>query len=275
VSLVGAKVKESEMIRKYITVFIFMSVAGLACLLLFTCSKKSTKPETPPPEPAPQMYVYPTYFNFGEMTSPVETTFTIMNTGGGVLSGVVGVDTAKGCECALLVPNDTTHYEALGYDFSAGQGANVGVRYFPVGFGRDEPGSHHHCRLLSVAEIPSGKILYEYIFLGGYRLRPEAVCSLSTYILDFDTVKVGDYKEKTFTITNIGPENSILSGKVELDCLDESAFGLTPGSGSYSLESGETKEVKVLFMPNYGMFLNCTIHVGSCGNVYCSGEGEH
>jgi hypothetical protein len=79
--------------------------------------------------------------------------------------------------------------------------------------------------------------------------------------------------EKTFTIKNIGI--GTLTGDVSFSGTHE-CFSFVSGDGSYSLNSGQTRTVKIKFEPLLEQAYSCDINLGSssgCGVVHCQGEG--
>ncbi|KPL02182.1 MAG: hypothetical protein AMJ90_06510 [candidate division Zixibacteria bacterium SM23_73_2] len=94
-------------------------------------------------------------------------------------------------------------------------------------------------------------------------------CVVEPLFLDFDTVSVGVFLEKTFTISNTG--SGVLEGTVSEDCDYYSIVGDT----DYSLTEGQSKQFTVRFAPTDTGSFNCTIETGNilCGDVSCIGSG--
>ncbi|HVP37696.1 MAG TPA: choice-of-anchor D domain-containing protein [Candidatus Saccharimonadales bacterium] len=91
-------------------------------------------------------------------------------------------------------------------------------------------------------------------------------CSLSVAELDFDTVDVGQYANRTFTITNTGGDT--LTGSVTAGCAGYSLVG----PASYRLAAGQSETITVRCAPLAGGSLPCSLRVGSggCGAVRCA-----
>jgi len=96
-------------------------------------------------------------------------------------------------------------------------------------------------------------------------------CSVSPEVLDFGEVCVGESAEKSFVITNTGVTS--FSGDVREYC-DE--FSIVSGSGSFTLNRGESRTVRVKFSPTTPGPKSCVISAGSsaCSDVSCSGVGD-
>ena len=96
-------------------------------------------------------------------------------------------------------------------------------------------------------------------------------CEASPTSLDFGTAVVGDYRDETFRITNVGEET--LDGNVSEVC---DHYSIVSGSGPYSLAPGEWVEVTVRFEPESPGQHNCTIETGNgtCFDVSCTGVGS-
>jgi hypothetical protein len=100
-----------------------------------------------------------------------------------------------------------------------------------------------------------------------YGIDPSAVCSVNPNVIDFGYRPNGSSNDTTFTITNQGYET--ITGNVSESC---ARFGLV-GAGPYSLESGQSKEVTVFFVPSGVGYYECTIETGCdlCSDVICLG----
>ena len=95
-------------------------------------------------------------------------------------------------------------------------------------------------------------------------------CELDPLDIDFGTVTVGEFKDSTFTVTNIG--DGTLTGTVSEACDD---FEIVSGGGAYALGSGESVVVTVRFIPASSGLKECTVDAGtSCPGAACSGVGE-
>jgi len=95
-------------------------------------------------------------------------------------------------------------------------------------------------------------------------------CVVSPPGLDFGTVAVGSWKEKTVTITNTGA--GTLSGAVTNTSLE---YVVVSGGGPYILNAGESLPVRVRFEPLSSGTIPDTVETGdaSCVDVSCTGVG--
>ena len=177
-----------------------------------------------------------------------DLTFTVTNSGGGALSGIVSVPEACG-----------THYSIVsgggGFNLAASQSLVVTVRFAPQSAGT------HECTIETGTELCS-----DVSCTGVGILAP--ICSVSTSSIYFGTVYVGSTKGRTFTIKNTG--SATLSGSVSDTC---SAFSIVSGEGSFSLAASESLIVIVQFGPTAPGTYNCTIETGTelCNDVSCTG----
>jgi len=105
-----------------------------------------------------------------------------------------------------------------------------------------------------------------------------AVCTVTdvfnpgTWMMDFGTVAIGTYLEKTFRITNSGDGN--LSGTISFSFV-ESGFSLI-GITTYNLNAGEYRDFTLRFTPDSEDVHGCTIDLGNaiCTHpVYGTGQG--
>jgi hypothetical protein len=96
-------------------------------------------------------------------------------------------------------------------------------------------------------------------------------CSVSPTSLDFGTVCVDDYSDRTFTITNVGTGQ--LAGTFSETCSQYSIIG---SSGSYLIGPGHTKTFTVRFQPTSIGSKSCTIETGNslCSDISCTGVGD-
>ncbi len=93
-------------------------------------------------------------------------------------------------------------------------------------------------------------------------------CEIEPASLDFGTVEVGGYQDRSFTITARSP----LSGTVSESC---DHYSIISGGGSFALDFGQVLEVTVRFDPTAGGTHLCTIETGDelCSDVLCTGNG--
>jgi hypothetical protein len=198
--------------------------------------------------PPPVCTVNPTSLDFGnvELGSYADRTFTIANTGGGTLSGTV---------------SETCSYYSItsgggAYNLTAGQSVTVTVRFQPTVTGT-----------LTCSVVTGGTCTN--VGCTGVGV-PPAVCSVNPTNLDFGTVDIGQYVDRTFTITNNG--GGTLTGTVSESC---NYYSITSGGGAYSLTAGQSVTVTVRFQPTIIGTLTCTVATGgSCQSVTCTGVGQ-
>jgi len=195
----------------------------------------------------PEWSVSPTSMDFGSVTvgSYEDKSFTIKNTGGGTLLGNAYVASGQ--------------FEIIsgGGSFSLKEGENLRVtlRFEPTSGGR------YTCT------VSTGSSDHSVSCVGLGRLEPS--CDVTPHSLDFGDVEVGDDKDKSFTIENVG--GGTLTGSVTESC---SHYRIVSGGGWYSLGAGESRTVTVRFSPTSTGTKTCTISTGSsCTNVNCSGTG--
>jgi hypothetical protein len=192
--------------------------------------------------------VTPTVLDFGTVTVGefVDLTFTISNTGGGVLSGEV----TEACADFELISGGGA------YNLGAGESVDVTVRFSPS---VAEPAS---------CTIATGTECADVSCTGTGEDLPE--CLVTPTDLNFGTVTIGEFFDLDFTIENVG--GGLLEGTVVEACAD---FEITAGSGAYSLASGEQQVVTVRFSPTAAGPASCTIATGTeCADVSCSGTGQ-
>ncbi|GAG07083.1 unnamed protein product, partial [marine sediment metagenome] len=196
------------------------------------------------PEP-PVCSVSPTSRSFGDVTvgSSKNMSFTITNTGGGTLTGSV----SESCSHYSIVSGSGS------YSLSAGQSQTVTVRFAPTSTGT------------KTCTITTG--CTNNVSCTGKGVE-DPVCSVSPTSLGFGDVKVGSYKNMSFTITNTG--GGTLSGSVSESC---SHYSIVSGSGSYSLTASQSRTVTVRFAPTSTGTKTCTITTGCTNNVSCTGKG--
>jgi hypothetical protein len=96
------------------------------------------------------------------------------------------------------------------------------------------------------------------------------VCQVNPTSLDFGTVCVGDYEDRSFTITNIGV--CLLTGEV-IEVWPH--YSIISGGGAYSLGPGQTKTVTVRFQPTSAGTKDGVIGTDAgCTQVTCTGVGS-
>jgi len=99
---------------------------------------------------------------------------------------------------------------------------------------------------------------------------PPPDCDVSPTSLDFDTVCVGEYSDRTFAITNTG--GGTLSVTVTEACADYRLVG----DNIYSLTAGQSDTFTVRFQPESTGAKSCTVKTGNgiCSDVGCTGTGK-
>jgi hypothetical protein len=221
---------------------------------------------------APACRVEPTALDFGAVTigQTADRTFTITNTGGGQLSGTV----SSPCAAYSVVGSAS-------YSLGADESQMFTVRFAPtaaggaglarawknlISFGKPRPQARpsQECVVSTGAGLCSGVSCYGT----GEPPPPSPVCHIFGTELDFGTVAVGQFADRTFTITNTG--GGTLSGAVSVSCIGFSIVGNT----AYSLGRDQTASFKVRFAPPNAGTRNCTVSTGAaCGAVSCTGNG--
>jgi hypothetical protein len=88
--------------------------------------------------------------------------------------------------------------------------------------------------------------------------------------LDFGSIPMGSYADRSFSITNTGGLR--LTGNVTEAC---GAYNIIAGSGAFSLGGGDSLYVTVCFTPTAPGAAACTVTTGStCGDVACAGSAH-
>jgi hypothetical protein len=194
---------------------------------------------------AAECAVAPDTLSFGTITVGADsvTTFTIENTGGGILSGIV----TEACADFEIVGDAS-------YSLTAGEIDTITVRFAPTSEG---PAS---------CTIAAGSACADVAAIGaGFA---ETACAVSVDTLSFGTVAVGSDSLTTFTIENTG--GGTLSGTVTEACGD---FEIV-GDASYSLTAGQVDTITVRFAPTSEGPASCAIVTGStCADVVAIGTG--
>lgn len=174
-----------------------------------------------------------------------ERIFSIKNTGGGVLSGVVTED----CQDYGILGETT-------YALAAGESLDVTVQFMPSSPGPSE------------CVLETGQDLCADVSASGTGVEADPVCEVSESTLDFGHVPIGETVERSFTIRNSG--GGLLYGEVFEDC-DE--FEIV--DPIYVLAAGDSHTVTVqLTVTNPGL-VNCIIQTGNplCADVSATGIG--
>jgi hypothetical protein len=205
--------------------------------------------DDPCAEAAPECQVEPTSIDFGTVFVGdfKDSSFTITNIGGGTLTG----DPSEACPDFDIVSGGDP------YSLGAGEFVVVTVRFAPGTEGLKE------------CAVGAGTDCGDVACSGTGENPPE--CQVEPTSIDFGTVFVGDFKDSSFTITNIG--GGTLTGDPDAICAD---FDIVSGGDPYSLGAGEFVVVTVRFAPGTEGLKECAVGAGTdCGDVACSGTGEN
>jgi hypothetical protein len=178
-----------------------------------------------------------------------DTTFTIINTGGDLLSG----DVSESCTDYSIISGGGP------YSLAAAESLVVTVRFEPASAGTKE------------CTIETGNGACNDVYCSGVGVNPPA-CLVDPDTLVYGTVLLGNYSDQTFIIANTGGD--LLTGDVSEACGD---YSIISGGGPYSLAAAESLVVTVRFEPTSAGVKECTIETGSglCSDVYCTGVGEN
>jgi hypothetical protein len=198
---------------------------------------------------SPQCQLSTTTLDFGRV--PVgqtkELTIQITNVGTGVLSGTAG---PSHCDVFSFVGPTS-------YSLGASQTATLTVRYTP-----SQVGHTTTCSL-----VPMGLGCDPVTFVGEAVGPPQ--CALSTTLLDFGTVAVGESKDLTFDLSNAG--GGTLCGAVSESCPDFSVIQ----NASYCMTPPQFVRVKVRFAPTQTGLQECTVSAGpGCPGLTLRGVGS-
>jgi len=184
-----------------------------------------------------------------------DTTFTVTNAGGGTLSGVVRFLDANPPPFSLV---GSTSY-ALG----SGQGQSFTVRYtapsVPIGHTVSDArmiGLGTGCAALGPLTVQA-------------TAEPPPQCALSTTVLDFGTVPVGQSADLSFDLHNVG--GGTLCGTVTEACAD---FSIVVNQQYCATPPGFPR-VLVRFTPSAAGYQECKISPGpGCPAVLAKGTGS-
>lgn len=193
----------------------------------------------------PSCAVQPESIDFGLVVVGefADRTFTLTNSGGGVLTGMI----------QLACPG----FEILGdtnYSLSAGASSDFTIRYAPQSPGPVECGMNLGDTCGSLATIGSAEL-------------PPA-CSVSPMTLDLGPITVGTPVEGTVSVTNVG--GGVLTGTLSEDCADLSVIG----DVAYSLSSGETAEIRVRLVASEAGSQSCELILENCRGVEVRATAE-
>ena len=184
----------------------------------------------------------------GEISST--QSFSIKNTGGGILSG----DVSENC------PDFEITSGGGSYSLAAGESVTVELRFSP------QTSGYKSC------VIYSNTVCNGVFCLGTAMAVIPPYCVVVNSTLDFGTIKVGNCSyERWFSIQNQG--GGTLSGTVSASC---ESFEIVSGGGPYNLAKGVTLSVGVRFCPKTFGYKACTIDTGTpCSvKISCTGFGS-
>jgi hypothetical protein len=218
-------------------------LGGLA--LLLGCSRALTPAPAPSSETACGLSVDSLSFGTVRLGNSADRTFTIKNTGSGILAGVVG---SSKDEFAVV--------GTVSYALDAGESLLFTVRFTPKSTGPKN------------ATIATGLPACPRVLASGMaQTAPGAFCDLSPTMLDFGSVELDTIAYRAFTIRNAG--DSTLSGSiVQPSCTDFAVLG----SLGYTLAPGESAAFAVRFRPTTSGVQHCSLSTGSsCSAISLDG----
>jgi hypothetical protein len=100
---------------------------------------------------------------------------------------------------------------------------------------------------------------------------PPPVCAIAPDSLKFGGVQVGQSRDLTFQVTNIGGAGSLLSGQVTLGC---AGFTLVGPTSQYDLGAGQSATFTVRFAPTSTGPQQCWVNAGGCPPILAIGNGQ-
>lgn len=192
-----------------------------------------------------------------------EAVVSLANLGGARLVGAVTLD-CPGFELVDAVaaaPADasadrtTAPPTTLPYDLGAGETLDVLLRFAPAAEGK-------------YACVASFGDLCGSVTLTGWAERAPA-CALSATELDYGTVDLGAFADRTVLVENVG--GGVLVGTVTSPC--PSFFFV--GGADYVLGPGESREIIVRFVPDRSGPISCALDFGAgCAAVTATASGN-
>ena len=208
-----------------------------------TCSKNASTPTQPPPR-SPECSVSPSSINFGTVMTGThrDTTITVSNTGGGMLSGSV----SESCSDFSVVGNSS-------YSLAEGESVSITLRFAPAAAGT------RNCSVQA-----SGGCTIACAGTG--QVAPVLECDVSPTAIDFGTVTLGQVVDRTFTLQNLS--NMTMSGAVS----SPSTIFTIPGTTSYNLAPGQSVTFIVRFTTTQPGPVSAVIQTGQpgCPTVTCT-----
>jgi len=177
-----------------------------------------------------------------------EISFTLSNTGGGMLDGTI----SSPCAEFTIVSGGGS------YSLAAGVVRPITVRFTPAAAG------NRFCTIETgttrCADLPAQG-----------QGDPPPECRISPPDLAFGSVGINLTAESSFDITNTG--GGTLAGIPSINCPD---FTIVGGGIPYGLTAGQSHTVIVRFQPTSVGAKNCSIETGSalCADIMATGTGE-
>jgi hypothetical protein len=198
----------------------------------------------------PECQVILTSLDFGtlDLGSYRDLTFEIRNVGSGTLTGIV----SETCSDYSI--------QSAGGAFALGpvEALNVTVRFAPSTVGN-----------ISCTIDTGTGFCSDVSCTGAGVLGP--TCRITPASLDFGELFVGEHKELTFEIKNVG--SGTLTGFITESC---GSYAVVFGGGSFNLVSGQSREVVVRFSPTWIGGGTCWVQTGvpDCAAISCFGVGK-
>ncbi len=204
-----------------------LSTAILLFVLLLSCGKESTKPETK----TINMTLSVTTLNFGNVVvgSTKDSTVTITNESGSS-ANLTGTVSVSGNQFAMLTSGD--------FDLSPGASKSFTIRFTPSA-SQGATGS------MEITHNATNEKSPLTIDLSGNGESPIAF-TVSTTQLDFGVVAEGQSVDDTVTIQNEATSRAALTGSLSVS---GAGFALVNASNSFSLAPGATLDIIVRFTP--------------------------
>lgn len=194
---------------------------------------------------SPSCLLTPSTIDFGAVgiSQFRDKNLRITNVGGRFLNGLI----SEAC----------IEYSIIGdrfYDLGPGQSKIFTLRYAPQKEGASSCG------------FSLGEDCPELVVYGTGESAPR--CEVSPAVLDFGPVTIDEGRDLIFTVANNG--GGFLTGNVRIDCPD---FFLA-GTGGYNLESGQSQDFVVRFLPVETGERTCFIEIDGCDPLLATATGE-
>ena len=221
----------------------------LALPLINNCDDDNVS--SPPSSNDPDCEIVPSTVEFGDVGvgTHLDKSFAIVNNSGDTLSGNV----SESCDGYEIISGGGPFFLAADDIWP------VTVRFEPVS------GGLHECTIETGGD-PCGDVPCR----GTGDMLP--VCQVAPSSLNFGSVTIGHYSDKTFTIRNNG--GGAVTGSISEPC---GHYSIVAGDGPYSLGAGDSVVVTVRFEPTSPGTRVCTIETATaqCSNVPCTGEATY